>query len=81
MECCVTLDETAINEKIGQLRSELVFLADEIETIGEDAVRQPEKYGPQALEELRHTHMGEVLRLRTELDSMENALQSLKNVL
>lgn len=77
----MTLDETAINEKIGQLRSELVFLADEIETIGEDAVRQPEKYRPQALEELRHTHMGEVLRLRTELDSMENALQSLKNAL
>ena len=77
----MTLDETAINEKIGQLRSELVFLADEIETIGEDAVLQPEKYGPQALEELRHTHMGEVLRLRTELDIMENALQSLKNVL
>ena len=77
----MNLDETAINEKIGQLRSELVFLADEIETIGEDAVSQPEKYGPQALEELRHTHMGEVLRLRTELDSMENALQSLKNAL
>ena len=50
----MNLDETAINEKIGQLRSELVFLADEIETIGEDAVRQPEKYGPQALEELRN---------------------------
>lgn len=77
----MNLNETAINEKIGQLRSELLFLADEIETIGEDAVRQPEKYGAQALEELRHTHMGEVLRLRTELDSMENALRSLKNAL
>ena len=77
----MNLNETAINEKIGQLRSELLFLADEIETIGEDAVRQPEKYGPQALEELRHTHMGEVLRLRTELDSMENALQNLKSAL
>ena len=77
----MNLNETAINEKIGQLRSELIFLADEIEIIGEDAVRQPEKYGPQALEELRHTHMGEVLRLRTQLDGMENALQNLKDAI
>jgi hypothetical protein len=77
----MSIDETAINEKIGQLKSELIFLADEIETIGQDAVQQPEKYGPQALEELRHVHMGEVLRLRTELDGMENVLQALKSAL
>jgi len=75
----MSIDETAINEKIGQLKSELIFLADEIETIGQDAVQQPEKYGPQALAELRHAHMGEVLRLRTELDGMENVLQVLKS--
>jgi hypothetical protein len=77
----MSIDETAINEKIGQLKSELIFLADEIETIGQDAVQQPEKYGSQALEELRHAHMGEVLRLRAELDGMENVLQALKSAL
>ena len=77
----MNLNETAINEKIGQLRSELLFLADEIETIGEDAVRQPEKCGAQALREWRHTHMDEVLRVRNELESVENALQNLKNAL
>ena len=77
----MSIDEIAINEKIGQLKSELFFLSDEIETIGQDAMQQTEKYGPRALEELRHAHMGEVLRLRTELDGMENALQALKSAL
>jgi|TARA_B110000967_G_C18824831_1_gene530751 hypothetical protein len=73
-----TVNEKAINKKMGQLKAELTFLADEIEAIGRHAMEQPEKYGPEALEELRHSHMGEVLRLRSELDGLEGALLALK---
>jgi hypothetical protein len=39
---------------------------------------QPMKYGLEALEELRHSHMGEILRLRSELDGIESELLTLK---
>ncbi len=74
----MSVDETAINEKIGQLKSEMTYLADEIESIGRDAVDQPEKYGPAAVEELRHSYMGEILRLRSELEQLEIALLAVK---
>lgn len=57
------------------------FLAEEIEAIGQDAKDQPEKYGPAALEELRHSYIGEILRLRAELDGIESALLAVKETL
>jgi hypothetical protein len=74
----VSVDETATNLTIGQLKSEMSFLAEEIESIGLDAMDQPAKYGPAALKELRHSHMGEILRLRSELEGLEKALLALK---
>jgi hypothetical protein len=74
----VSVDETATNLTIGQLKSEMSFLAEEIGSIGLDAMDQPAKYGPAALKELRHSHMGEILRLRSELEGLEKALLALK---
>ena len=87
----MSVDETATNLTIGQLKSEMSFLAEEIGSIGLDAMDQPAKYGPAALKELRHSHMGvqglidsgadtmgEILRLRSELEGLEKALLALK---
>jgi hypothetical protein len=72
------VDENALNHQMGRLKSEMSYLVSEIDAITKDAMDQPMKYGLEALEELRHSHMGEILRLRSELDGIENELLTLK---
>jgi hypothetical protein len=72
------VDENALNQQMGRLKSEMSYLVGEIDAITKDAMDQPMKYGLEALEELRHSHMGEILRLRSELDGIENELLTLK---
>jgi hypothetical protein len=71
-------DENALNQQVGRLKSEMSYLVGEIDAITKDAMDQPMKYGLEALEELRHSHMGEILRLRSELDGIESELLTLK---
>jgi hypothetical protein len=77
----IAVEEWALSQKVNQLKAEIVYLAEEIDAIADDAKSQPEKYGARALEELQHSHMAEVLRLRSELDGFENALLTLKGSL
>ena len=72
------VDENALNQQMGRLKSEMAYLVSEIDAITKDAMDQPMKYGLEALEELRHSHMGEILRLRSELDGIESELLTLK---
>jgi hypothetical protein len=72
------VDENALNQQMGRLKSEMSYLVGEIDAITKDAMDQPMKYGLEALEELRHSHMGEILRLRSELDGIESELLTLK---
>jgi hypothetical protein len=72
------VDENALNQQVGRLKSEMSYLVGEIDAITKDAMDQPMKYGLEALEELRHSHMGEILRLRSELDGIESELLTLK---
>ncbi len=72
------VDENALNQQVGRLKSEMAYLVGEIDAITKDAMDQPMKYGLEALEELRHSHMGEILRLRSELDGIESELLTLK---
>jgi hypothetical protein len=72
------VDENALNHQMGRLKSEMSYLVSEIDAITKDAMDQPMKYGLEALEELRHSHMGEILRLRSELDGIESELLTLK---
>ena len=72
------IDENALNQQVGRLKSEMSYLVGEIDAITKDAMDQPMKYGLEALEELRHSHMGEILRLRSELDGIESELLMLK---
>lgn len=72
------VDENALNQQVGRLKSEMSYLVGEIDAITKDAMDQPMKYGLEALEELRHSHMGEILRLRSELDGIESELLMLK---
>lgn len=72
------VDENALNHQVGRLKSEMSYLVGEIDAITKDAMDQPMKYGLEALEELRHSHMGEILRLRSELDGIESELLTLK---
>jgi len=72
------VDENALNQQMGRLKSEVSYLVGEIDAITKDAMDQPMKYGLEALEELRHSHMGEILRLRSELDGIESELLTLK---
>ena len=72
------VDENALNQQMGRLKSEMSYLVGEIDAITKDAMDQPMKYGLGALEELRHSHMGEILRLRSELDGIESELLTLK---
>jgi hypothetical protein len=75
------VDENALNQQMGRLKSEMSYLVGEIDAITKDAMDQPMKYGLEALEELRHSHMGEILRLRSELDGIESELLTLKAML
>ena len=72
------VDENALNQQVGRLKSEMSYLVGEIDAITKDAMDQPMKYCLEALEELRHSHMGEILRLRSELDGIESELLTLK---
>ena len=72
------VDENALNQQVGRLKSEMSYLVGEIDAITKDAMDQPMKYGLEALEELRHSHMGEIFRLRSELDGIESELLTLK---
>ena len=72
------VDENALNQQMGRLKSEMSYLVGEIDAITKDAMDQPMKYGLVAFEELRHSHMGEILRLRSELDGIESELLTLK---
>ena len=72
------VDENALNQQVGRLKSEMSYLVGEIDAITKDAMDQPMKYGLESLEELRHSHMGEILRLRSELDGIESELLTLK---
>ena len=72
------VDENALNQQMGRLKSEMSYLVGEIDAITKDAMDQPMKYCLEALEELRHSHMGEILRLRSELDGIESELLTLK---
>ena len=72
------VDENALNQQVGRLKSEMSYLVGEIDAITKDAMDQPMKYGLEALGELRHSHMGEILRLRSELDGIESELLTLK---
>jgi len=72
------VDENALNQQVGRLKSEMSYLVGEIDAITKDAMDQPMKYGLEALEELRHSHMGEILRLRSELGGIESELLTLK---
>ena len=72
------VDENALNQQMGRLKSEMSYLVGEIDAITKDAMDQPMKYGLEALEELRHSHVGEILRLRSELDGIESELLTLK---
>lgn len=72
------VDENALNQQMGRLKSEMAYLVSEIDAITKDAMDQPMKYGLEALDELRHSHMGEILRLRSDLDGIESELLTLK---